>query len=257
MIKIIDDEFNSFKEFKSFCKNDSFGTRIYSHFLAYGYELNFVDFWVEFREDAIVSAIVSLDGDCVLCLSDLSDFSEISQFVSFMSFKTVTFDMKYKEFFMFFEGQYSCGDILKYNKNVNFSPEYKVVTPDLNDYYMLLKSCESEDFFVPEKMTFLSDTVRRINKGLCEICGIYYDEKLVSCAMTVSQTDFSVILGAVATDKNYRKRGFGGCAVRALAERFVDLENVYIYTTIKRNTCFYENHNFYVDGRWVKYTFGG
>ena len=56
MIKIIDNDFVLYSEFKEFCKRDSFGTRIYSHFLCYGYEFKFIEFWVQINEDESISA---------------------------------------------------------------------------------------------------------------------------------------------------------------------------------------------------------
>lgn len=258
MIKIIDSNFELFDEFKDFCKIDSFGTRIYSHFLSYGYEFDFVDFWVQVNEyGAVTVAICKLDGDFVLQLSSDSDFDEISMFLGFQDKLSVTLDYKFNKNLNLDYSFCSCGDILTYMGNGKTVLNYKRIIPELKEYYTLLSLCKSEDFYVPDYLNFLSDVTRRINRNLCNISGVVEGDKLVSCAMTVSQTDFSVILGAVATHPDYRKKGYAGCIVKNLAEEFSGSKNVYIYTTVERNTRFYESIGFEVSGKWIKYTYGG
>ena len=258
MIKIFDSNFTLFDKFKDFCKIDSFGTRIYSHFLCYGYEYNFVDFWVQISDDNLITAaFCRLDGDLVVCACKEADFEEITTFLNFTDKLTVTFDCKFVELIKIDCSSISYGDILMYEKSKKDCEKYTASTPDIKEYHNLLLMCKSDDFFVPEYLNFLSDVSRRVQKEICDICGVYCDDKLVSCAMTVSYTDFSVILGAVATDPRYRKRGFAGFVVSTLAEKYKFLDSVYIYTTIERNTRFYESLGFCVCDRWVKYTYGG
>lgn len=257
MIKIIDNDFKLHTEFCDFCKTSSFGTRIYSHYLCYGYDLNFVDFWVQTNSDSITCAICKIDGDFILCLSDDADFPEITAFLDFQEKLSVTFDEKYRNALVLQSKSVSVGDILLYNGNDKFISDYDTVTPEIKEYYELLLTCESEDFFVPGYMNFLSDVSRRQQRDMCSICGIKVDETLVSCAMTVSHTYFSVILGAVATHPLHRKHGYAGCIVRKLAETYAVNKSVYIYTTVERNTRFYESLGFYVCDIWIKLSFGG
>lgn len=257
MIKIIDSGFSLFDEFKNYCKISSFGTRIYSHFLCYGYEYDFALFWVQIIDDKVTCAICKLDGDFVLCVCDDTDFEELVSFLNFQDKCSVTFDNKYYGHLCFDSGIVSVGDVLVYGGNADISSDFDIITPELKEYHNLLLTCESEDFFVPEYMHFLSDVSRRQMRGMCSVFGIKVVDTLVSCAMTVSYTDFSVILGAVATHPQHRKHGYAGCVVSALANKFKDIGNVYIYTTIEKNTRFYEKLSFTVCGRWVKFTFGG
>ncbi len=258
MIKIIDADFLRLNDFKQFCKRDSFGTRIYSHFLSYGYKYDFADFWVEIDDnDVISSAICRLESDFVLCLSESSDCDEISAFLNFQNKASVTCDFVYKDQIRLVSDHLFQGDILSYNYDPKFKAIYDISIPDLRKYHNLLLTCESKDFFVPGYLQFLSDIRIRLNNNLCEFFGIEIDGTLASCAMTVSQTENSVILGAVATHPEYRKHGYGGCVVKTLAQKFCDYDSVYIYTTIEKNTRFYESLGFEISGKWIKYTFGG
>lgn len=256
MIKIIDKDFRKLNQFKEFCKLDSFGTRIYSHYLTYGIDLNFADFWVQFCDDAITCAICRLDCDFVVCACEKSDFEELSAFLNFQNFATLTFDDNFSDKVNVEYKKSSKGDILKYSGKCDKIYDYSFVTPDNKKYHDLLLSCESEDFFVPDYQSFLSDVVRRQTRGLCTVYGIDVEGVLVSCAMTVSYTDFSVILGAVATHPLHRKRGYAGFVVSTLANKFFDYGKVYIYTTIAKNTLFYKSLGFEICGSWCK-LYGG
>lgn len=258
MIKIIDKDFTLFKEFKNFCKKDSFGSRIYSHFMCYGYEFDFVDFWVQINEDnEVCAAFCKIDGDFIACLDYSSDFDEISSFLSFQDKLSVTFNMKFQDRIDLDKNSVTSGDILMYKGNDKIVSAFEMITPELKEYHNLLLSCKSDDFFVPEYMTFLSDVSRRQQRNLCDIFGIKIEDELASCAMTVSYTDFSVILGAVATHPNHRKHGYAGCIVKSLAEKYCCLDSVYIYTTVERNTLFYQSLGFVITDKWIKYIYGG
>lgn len=260
MIKIIDDNFGQKEKFKEFCKSSSFGTRIYSHFLCYDYEFTFVDFWVQFADENcsdITAVYCKLDGEFIACFSEKTDFCEASSFLNFHEKISLTFDNKYADSLDIEYFKSIIGDVLIYKGNVNNTHEFDTYSPSLKDYHNLLLSCESEDFIVPPYLNFLSDTTRRQTRNLCSMCGINVEDTLVSCAMTVSQTDFSVILGAVATHPEHRKNGYAGRVVTKLAQSFSHLDSIYIYTTIERNTRFYQGIGFDVCGQWVKYNFGG
>lgn len=257
MIRIIDKDFDEFEEFENFCLLDSFGTRIYSHFLNYGYEYNFVDFWVQVNDEKVTAALCRLDGDFIICLSDSSDFQEISSFLSFQNKVSVTFNSKYSDYVLISYDECHSGDILMYKENDISVSSFDLIEPELKQYHDLLLTCESDTFFVPGYFNFLSDVSRRLRKDMCTIYAVVCDDVLASCAMTVSQTKNSVILGAVATNPDYRRRGFAQCVVKNLAEHFKHLKSVYIYTTIEKNTRFYKGIGFEVCGNWTKYTYGG
>lgn len=131
-----------------------------------------------------------------------------------------------------------------------------MISPDLKEYYQLLLTCKSPDFSVPDYMQFLSDVSRRQLRDMCTIYGIKNNNVLVSCAMTVSYTDTSVILGAVATNPDHRNHGYAGTIVKRLADKFILEKDVYIYTTIEKNTRFYESLGFCVVGKWIKFLMG-
>lgn len=256
MIKIIDKDFKLYDDFKEFCKRDSFGTRIYSHFLCYGFEYDFVNFWVQIVDDAIASAICRLDSDFVICACENTDFSELSSFLNFQDKLSVTFDLCYENDIVVDYSEKSVGDVLKIDRINGDIKGYPVITPELKEYHKLLLTCKSSDFLVPEYMQFLSDVSRRQMRDMCTIYGIKEDDTLVSGAMTVSYTELSVILGAVATHPKHRKHGYAGTIVKKLANKFLSEKDVYIYTTIEKNTRFYESLGFCVIGKWIKFLMG-
>lgn len=252
MIKLIDNNFELFDGFKNYCKTDSFGTRIYSHFLCYGYEFDFARFYVQIVDKSIVCAVCNLESDFVLCACENTDFDELSAFLDFQKKLSVTFDEKYTDFIKIEHKNACFGDVLTFKNDIVNKCLYEMKTPELKEYHSLLLTCESDVFSVPDYMHFLSDVSRRQMRNLCNIKGIYVDCTLASCAMTVSYTDFSVILGAVATHPLYRKHGCAGCIVSTLAREYYKKIPVYIYTTIEKNTRFYEKLGFVLSARWTK-----
>lgn len=257
MIKIIDSNFAYFDEFRRFCRFDSFGTRIYSHYLCYGFECRFADFWVQIIDDMITASICRLDSDFVACILDNADIDELESFLWFQDKNTLTLNSRFARNIEKFCPNFISGDVLKYTDFTERNNENDIVDPEIKDYYNLLKTCESDHFFVPEYMYFLSDTIHRKNKGLCDVFAVSKDNKVVCAAMTVSHTEDAVILGAVATHPDYRKQGLGGYVVSSLANKHKDKNDVFIYTTIKKNTSFYQILGFKVVGQWVKFTYGG
>lgn len=256
MIKIIDKDFEKFDSFKEYCKNDSFGTRIYSHFLCYGYDLSFVDFWVQIVEERVTCAICRLDSDFVVSAYKYTDFEELSAFLNFQDKLSVTFDSKYENYINVTDRRVTRGDVLRYCGNSEMPRDSRIITPENKEYYELLLTCRSDDFFVPDYQHFLSDVTRRQLRDMCYVYGIKNNDTLVSAAMTVSFTDFSIILGAVATHPLYRGKGYAGCIVTCLSSEFSKNKSVYIYTTVERNTRFYEKLGFKTCGRWTKLLMG-
>ena len=110
------------------------------------------------------------------------------------------------------------GQVLRYTGE-RYNSVLELYSPEIKPFYELLQSCASDIFIVPEYMTFLSDVTHRRNLGKCTILGTDIDGTLVSGLMTVSETSSAVILGAVATHPDFRRRGLSRELVRTLASQ--------------------------------------
>ena len=177
-----------------------------------------------------------------LFLTEDSDLEEIEEFVLFSG---CTYVMYHADFAPDFNSVSEIkGDVLAYKACAkNLSED--IIEPDISSVYEVLKSCESDDFIVPDYLPFLSDMTHRKNKGKCAAAGIEKDGVLASCAMAVSETENAVIIGAVATRPVYRCQGLSRQVIISLSEKYaVQNKTVYVFSANEKNTRFYENSGF-------------
>ena len=237
MIRQADD--NSLRSFHS---NDPFYTRILSLYESYGGGYDFVGFWVQETDGKLTAAISRFEDKFSLYLTDASDLEEISSFLRFQGAGAV---MAACGFLSDSPAEHVIqGHVLRYRGD-NYISELELYSPEIKPFYALLQRCASEIFLVPEYMTFLSDVTHRRNLGKCTLLGTDIDGTLVSGVMTVSETSFAVVLGAVATHPDYRRRGLSRELVRVLASRInAQGREAYVFSAGEANTRFYQNSGF-------------
>lgn len=189
-----------------------------------------------------------------LYLTEVSDIEEIDEFILFSG---CTYVMYHADFALGFNSVSEIkGDVLAYktrSKNLSKS----ITEPDIPSIYEVLKSCESEEFIVPDYLPFLSDMTHRKNKGKCTAAGIEKDGVLASCAMAVSETENAVIIGAVATRPAYRCQGLSRQVVISLSEKYAEQnKTVYVFSANKKNTRFYEHSGFEKISKFIEKQIG-
>ena len=221
---------------------DPFFTRILSLYESYGEGLDFVAFWVQETDGGIVSAISRFEDKFSLYLTDDSDLEEISSFLRFQGAGAV---MSARKFSLEIKADRVIeGQVLRYTGE-RYNSVLELYSPEIKPFYQLLQSCASDIFIVPEYMTFLSDVTHRRNLGKCTILGTDIDGTLASGVMTVSETSSAVILGAVATHPDFRRRGLSRELVRTLASQInAQGREAYVFSASEANTRFYQNSGF-------------
>ena len=229
-------------ELSSFKNADPFYTRILSLYESYGGGYDFVGFWVQETDGKVCSAISRFEDKFSLFLTDDSDLEEITAFLHFQGAGAVMSDARYD--LQIPASHTISGQVLRWSGEKYISDK-ELCSPDLDSVYGLLQSCESPIFRVPPRLNFLSDVTHRSNLGKCSVLGIKADNVLASLVMTVSETESAVILGAVATHPNYRRRGLSRELVRTLASNISEQGRaVYVFSASDSNTRFYENSGF-------------
>ena len=229
-------------ELRELRSDDPFYTRVLSLCESYGAGYDFVGFWVQEDQGGTVSAVSRFEDKFSLYLTDRSDIEEIAAFLRFQSAGSVMFNSRYS--LGFDSVKEISGDVLVY-KDGTYISDKEIFVPDIKSLYSLLKSCESDIFIVPDYLTFLSDVTHRSNLGKCTVIGTEIGGRLVSSVMTVSETDSSVILGAVATHPAFRRRGLSRELVRTLASRIASQGRaVYVFSASEANTRFYLGSGF-------------
>ncbi|MBQ0097439.1 MAG: GNAT family N-acetyltransferase [Oscillospiraceae bacterium] len=249
MIKIIDSSFDRENELVKFCENSPFGCKVLSVYLCYDTALDFVDIWYQTDENnRIIGAISSFENNFTLMLSDNSNLEEIR---SFLVFKNPRFILAESKYYISDIEKSRVGDVMKYHGEICFDD--KVIIPEVDKAYSLMKDNESDDFPVPEYNYFLSDVMHRKNLDKFSIFGIF-DRELLSVAMTVAECEKSVVIGGVATDKNIRNKGLGKRTVTHISSKFLqEKKSVFVYCA-KKNTKFYEKCGFSKIFEFTEYT---
>ena len=225
-------------------------TRILSLYESYGEEYDFVRLFVQERGGEVTSAVSLFEGRASLWLTEKSDLEEMAAFLRFQPCSSVMADVRFP---LDFPCSYEIsGDVLSYERPLSLDTS-DIIEPDAEELYMLLKRCEEKTFVVPDYLFFLSDVTHRKNRGKCRMIGVRTDGVLSSCAMTVSDAESAVILGAVATHPDFRFRGLSRRVVTALANDCLAMKKrVFVFSAKEENTRFYERSGFDVVSRFCE-----
>lgn len=233
------------------CKDNPIGCKIYSILNAYGHESNTVRFWIQKYNDKVVSIISKVNSYITIITSNNSNFAELNEFIKVIGSNAIlcyeTVSSKIGDF------NRTSGDIMIYDKKLVFNDSCVSYNPKIEDVYELLVSCKSNDFILPEFESFYVDISHRIRHGTARSSGIYCNGKLVSCAMSLNEIEGCAVLGAIAVDKDYRRKGFGSKNVLSLISK-IQKENkdIYIFKNKNKNDEFYNKIGFIYNGTWVE-----
>ena len=192
-------------DFNKITATDPFFTRILSLYESYGEGLDFVAFWMQEIDGRIAAAISRFEDKFSLWLTDASDLEEIAAFIRFQGAGSCLYNAAYP---LDFPSDLPTvgGKILEYIAE-DYISDIEIYEPNFKALYTLLKACESPIFIVPDYLLFLSDVTHRKNRGKLHLSATAVNGDLASSVMTVSETARAVILGAIATHPDHRRRG--------------------------------------------------
>lgn len=251
MIKLADASLKSFKDVFPDESRDPFLCRVSSLYAVYGTAEPFADFWLGFDEDGRpVSAISRLDSQFTLYLTDKSDLAETAEFIYAVGASAVLcgsdFAIPLK-----FPVEESGSVLAFFDSSAPKGDKISVEVPRLKSVFELLQG--NEDYQLSDFESFYLDLSHKILKDRARIYAVMRDNMVVSCAMTVAETENAAVIGAVATARKYRRRGFAGALVRKLcAELNSEGKTAYVYTQPK-NEAFYKNLGFTNCGGWREF----
>lgn len=251
MIKYVD--MSLADDLKSVCgDNNIYSCRIMCLFNSCGLNFDGIQFWVQYHNEIPVSAISKYNTDITVMLTDSSDITELAEFL-----KVIGFDSVLSDRVIFGDKPYSTGVIMALAKDTGNFVENRIFddckvtdNPNLNDVYELLSSCRDDDFSVPTYEDFILDTSHKLRHGTAECSAVFCHNQCISYAMTVAQSDTCAIVGAVATDKKYRRRGIGSLCVRALCKKLQNKE-ILIMRNKNKNEKFYHSLGFENIGEFI------
>ena len=231
-----------------FLPPDPYAAKISALAVTYGFEQSFALFWVQYSDEKPVAAVSRLDGNMSVFCGEGTDFEELAAFINTVGFSTLVcreeniirlgFEAKNASYIVRYEG----------------TPSTEI--PDvLWDYdkkkvYELLRDC---GFEMGDYGAFAADYCSRLNKGAAMLAAVE-NQELDACASALFVGENSVLLGAVATRKEARGKGYASKAVKALADRFDD-KTVYLFCRNDSLLAFYEKIGFVLNGKWAETSF--
>ena len=207
---------------------------------SYELKYDFAEFWVQYENEMPVTAVSKFYGDMTVYATAQTDFDELKEFLLITGFSSVLCERE------IFPDGYSGIVMEKVSVNLDEKAE---VNPDLNEVYRLLESCQSDTFEVPSYEDFILDMSHKIRHETALCVGIREGEKLVAAAMTVAQSKTCAVIGAVATDKDYRYSGYGSQCVKALCH-LLDGKEIFIMRDESENEDFYKSMGFENKGKF-------
>lgn len=240
--------------FDSIPATDSFITRIRALYRAYGDGYAFAAFWEQEIDGAVVAMISRFEDKFSLWTAEGCDTEELGAFLRFQGAGSVM--LRADVPLCFPEAAHTIeGAVLEYADEADNS-DIELSEPDFRRLYELLKTCESDIFRVPDYLMFLSDLTHRRSRGWLTVSAAERDGVLAASVMTVSECESAVVLGAVATRPDYRRRGLARSLVRSTASRIKGGgRRVFVYSASDANTQFYLNSGFRIVAGFKEFFF--
>jgi len=224
--------------------SDECGMRIHSLRRAYGIEAPFVRFYA----DEYGNLLSIMDGVAVLCSK--SNFEEWAVFVHMnpdvlrihcsVSVARILLTMG--------NWQGREGVVLKYEGEDVSSSAQVCENPYLPDVHALLTTCFAD---IPPLNAWYPDASHRLRHDCAKIATIIVDNRVVSTAMTVAETDTSALIGQVATHSDYRGRGYAKTCINSLISR-CEGKSLYILPMTDIAHRIYTNMGFCPCGEWAE-----
>ena len=192
---------------EEFC-TDSFGINIVSMLRAYPPGSDVCRCWIQITDDYLTAAVCSFEGEVVISTTLKADFEELREFLDSVGYSTVfcqARDVVSLEMFAC-----GCGQVLR--KEIAPSEFDGFECPEsVSDYREIYSLLEIQGEFD----AWFADICHRVNKGTADMRFIRRDGKIVSTASLLHIAGDKAVLGAVATDKDYRGQGLASSLVNS------------------------------------------
>ena len=239
MITLVHTENEIVQQYLQLSAENIFAVRIQSLMIAYGKYDNLLDIWYQNDNNKITAYLLKYGNEIIADVREDCDIAELLHFCRMTGAKVLLCKPLAIQGYI--------GMIMKLTSLRSHEYDDKVLQEvDLQEYYHLLKSNQSEKFVVPDFENFYVDLHHRLRKGCAEITGVYSDKRLVSGCIASAISGNSAIISAVVTLPEYRRQGFGTTAVYELCKYLNSkgIENIYLQRDKNENEKFYHNLGF-------------
>ena len=237
--------------------NDPFACRIISLYNSYKPELAFVDYWMIIDENSGKSrgAIARSGTNFILFITDSGDIEEVSSFMRVAGASSAICSGEYK--LNVFKSKCITGPVLIKDKPFELlDNSLNIIVPEIKSAYELIVKCADDNFIPPAFEDFYVDVNHKIRHNAMRMYGITESNSLAAVAMTVAESRNGAVLGAVACDPEYRKRGYGSSIVKYISNVLIsENKTVFLHRAKNAKISFYNNLGFTESGTWCEYYF--
>lgn len=259
MIRFVDNQ-NAEKDYQTACNFDD----VYGTINAYLFRIHSSDkqalFWNVYDTNKSLCGNLSFVNDTfTLCVEDDKCNEEIAHFIDFWgNFSFVNFNFcKVNKLYgkEITSVKLSNGEILSAKCHFNTDDISAELCKDISlyDAFCLFKDSFPEKFNNLQFSTFNYDMNYRLRHNESFLYGIKYNGILASVLEVMCRFDNSVVLGSLATHKDYRNRGFASSLLKMVTRQFAD-SNVYIFADNEQLSDLYKKIGFKKYSEWAQLT---
>lgn len=239
MITLVSTENEVIQNYMHSQAKNIFAVRIQSLIIAYGKYDNLLDIWYQNDNNKITAYLLKYGNEIIADIVGECDIAELINFCRMTGAKVLLCKKIPTDGYL--------GTVMKLKSLRNDEYDYAVSHEvDLQEYYRLLKSNQSQKFVVPDFKDFYVDLHHRLRKRCAEITGVYFERQLVSGCIASAISGNSAIISAVATLPEYKRQGFGTKAVYELCQSLSNksVDNIYLQRDKNENKKFYRHSGF-------------
>ena len=259
MIRFVDSQ-NAKNDYLTACKFDD----VYGALNSFLFRIHSIDnqamFWNVYNsEDKLCGNLSFINETFTLCAENDDCNEEVAQFVDFwgnFSFINCNF-CNAKSLYSKISTpiKLSSNEILYTSSPFDTSNISVELCKDIELYsvYCLFKECFPEKFSDLEFTDFNFDMNYRLRHGESFLFGINCDGILVSALEVICKSGGNVILGSLATHKDYRNRGIASSLLKLVCNQFAG-SNVYIFADNEQLSEFYKKIGFKKHSEWAEFT---
>lgn len=218
----------------------------------YGFNTSFAMFWIQEFNGKITAAVSKVDSHVTVAAEkdfnsqELNEFLKVIGFSSLLGEKWVLEDLGFKIS--------EKGIIMKYSPlamtDENNEPMAFACEPPYRKIYNLLKEPDAFGESIPAYEDWLCDLSARVRNNCARVLFREKEDKCISCGMFTFESDSGAVIGAVATHKDFRSKGYASDIVKELCTA-AKAENKDVFLMCRDDkVSFYKKLEFEITGEF-------
>lgn len=221
----------------------------------YGFNTTFALFWIQEFDGKITAAVSKVDFHVIVAAHDGFDSQELKEFLTVIGFSSLLAERQVLDDLGFKISEK--GFIMKYkpamSSDENSSPLTFSCEPPYRKIYDLLKKPDTFGDSIPSYEDWLCDLSGRVRKSCARVLFREKEDKCISCGMFTFESGCGAVVGAVATHKDFRSKGYASDIVKELCAA-AKAENKDVFLMCREDkVSFYKKLEFEITGEFSLY----